>query len=82
MPLVTSVSKFDASTLQFVGTGFQLLTDFTPRVRYLGIEASIVSVGSDTTVTATFPNGVPISSVAQKALLYYVQDSTGVQHYA
>ena len=82
MPLVTSVSKLDASTLQFVGTGFQLLTDFTPRVSYLGIEASEVSVGLDTTVTATFPNGVPISGVAQKALLYYVQASTGVQHYA
>ena len=82
MPLVTSVTKLDASTLQFVGTGFQLLTDFAPRVSYLGIEASEVSVGLDTTVTATFPNGVPISGVAQKALLYYVQASTGVQHHA
>ena len=82
MPLVSSVSKLDALTLQFVGTGFQLLPDFAPRVRYLGIEASEVTIGLDTTVTATFPNGVPLSNITQKALLYYVQDSTGVQHYA
>ena len=83
MPLVTSVSKVDAVTLQFIGTGFQLLPDFTSRVRYLGIEASDVSIGlDDTTVTATFLNGVPLSNITHKALLYYVLESTGVQHYA
>lgn len=71
MPLVTSVSKMDASTLEFIGTGFQLLPDFTARIRYLGIEASDVSIGLDTTILATFLNGVPLSIIAQKALLYY-----------
>lgn len=82
MPLVTAVSKLDGLTLQLVGTGFQLLPDFTPRVRFLDIYASYVSIESDTTVIATFRNGVPVSNFTQRAFLFYVQDRTGVEHYA
>jgi hypothetical protein len=71
--VVTLVEKDTVSTtaIKFVGTGFQTLTDYTAKAKFLGVEATSVVVTSDTEALAEFANGIPLSSVSQKAFLYF-----------
>ena len=82
--MVTLVEKDTVSTtaIKFVGTGFQTLTDYTAKAKYLGVEATSVVVTSDTEALAEFANGVPLSSVSQKAFLYFTWAVSPIQHYA
>jgi len=54
LPVVTAVSKVSDDTLKFEGTGFETLTDFSGKARYLKVEAASVDVESDTLALATF----------------------------
>jgi hypothetical protein len=60
MPLVSSVTNATTQTLAFIGTGFSL-SGFSATVAYAGIVADSVTINSDTSVTATFLYGVPLS---------------------
>jgi hypothetical protein len=82
---VSAISKSSDTTIDITGTGFSAYSaSSSPFFRFAGIKADSVSVASDTSATATFTNGIPLTSGATgvKAQLYFQENSTPKQQWA
>lgn len=60
MPIVSGATISSAKVLSLTGSGFQLTT-FPGVVVFAGIHSDSVDIVSDTSINATFNNGVPIA---------------------
>jgi hypothetical protein len=81
MPVVTAVVLQDSNTLVFTGVGFEF-SSFPAQVSFLNVIADSVSVDSDTQVTATYSEGVPLSQSAQTPLLFFQDTDSSATHWA
>jgi IPT/TIG domain len=62
---VSTISKASDTAITIAGAGFSGFTSFSPLFRFAGIYADSVIVNSDTSATATFNNGVPLTLSTQ-----------------
>ena len=74
-PVVTGVTVSSSSTLTITGTAF-LTSDYDVIVVFKDIESSSAVIDSDTSVTAMFDNGVPISDTAASPSVRFVPSSS------
>ncbi|TNV88229.1 hypothetical protein FGO68_gene13028 [Halteria grandinella] len=80
---ITGVSKASTTTIVYTGTGFtSTMVAFDKTGSYAGIQADLTTVDSDTQITATFTNGVPLSQVAISPQLNLTFESTMEAHMA
>jgi hypothetical protein len=76
-PQITQISKNDDNTLSLGGTGFLTnVNGFTPKVKFLNIDASSVTVVDDTQVLAVFGNGIPLTTSSERVSLSFLDEST------
>jgi len=73
-PTVTAASVTDSSTITVTGTSFPT-NDYDVIVLYKGVESSSAVIDSDTSVTATFSNGIPVSDTAAAPSIRFVPSS-------
>ena len=74
-PVLDGASVSSSSTLTITGTGFPT-TDYDVIVVFKGVESSSAVIDSDTSVTATFDNGVPISDSVDSPSVRFVPTSS------
>lgn len=82
---VSAISKTSDTTISITGAGFSAYTaSSSPFFKFASIKADSVSVASDTSATATFTNGVPLTSgiTGVKGQLYFQENSTPKQQWA
>lgn len=82
MPLITALTKKDSQTLSLVGYNFILGSNYQVKVKFVGIFADTVIVGSATAITAIFNKGLPISSTSIKPELIYYDPLTNATHWS
>ena len=73
-PVVTGASISSASTITIEGTAFPT-SDYDVIVVYKGVESTSSVIDSETSITATFDNGVPISDSAAAPSVRFVPQS-------
>lgn len=76
-PSLSSVTVTDASTLTLTGSGFSSLSGWTPSASFRGVVSDSGSILSDTEVTVTFDNGVPITDSAATVSLRFENSVNG-----
>ena len=74
-PVLDGASVSSSSTLTITGTGFPT-SGYDVIVVYKGVESTEGVIDSDTSVTATFGNGVPISDAADSPSVRFVPTSS------
>ena len=75
-PTVTGASISSSSTISITGTAF-LTSGYDAIVLFKGVESTSAVIDSDTSITATFANGVPVSATAASPSIRFVQTSSG-----
>ena len=70
-PTVTSVTLGSATAITFVGTNFPT-SDYDAVVIILGVESTSAVITDATSITATFDNGIPVSSTSAVPSLRFV----------
>ena len=70
-PVVTGASISSSSTITITGTDFPT-SDYDVIVLFKGVETSSAVIDSDTSITATFSNGIPISDTAASPSVRFV----------
>lgn len=75
-PTVSAVTLTSSTQIDVTGTSFPT-SDFEAVVIVLGVESDSAVINSDTSITATFTAGVPVSSLAFTPSLRFVPDSSG-----
>ena len=73
-PAITAASVSDSSTIIITGTAFPT-SDYDVIVLYKDVESSSAVIDSDTSITATFGNGIPISEIAAAPSVRFVPTS-------
>lgn len=81
MPSVSNVAMTDSNTLTFTGTNF-LTSGYDGKVIFAGVKADSVIVASDTSATALFNMGIPLTTVAQAPQLMFESRTSSVVHWA
>lgn len=73
MPKVTAVAMTTSYVITLTGTGFSFLSaDFLPVVIFANVSADVVTIVSDTSITAQFNLGIPVTtSTALKPVLLF-----------
>lgn len=74
-PAVSAAAVSTSSTMTITGSGF-LTSGYDVIVVYKGVESSSAVIDSDTSVTATFDNGVPVSAVEAAPSVRFVPSSS------
>lgn len=74
-PTVTSVTLNSSTEIAFVGTNFPT-SDYDAVVIILGVESSSATINDDTSITATFDHGIPVSSTTAVPSLRFLPTST------
>ena len=74
-PTISAASVSSSSTLTITGTAFPT-SDYDVIVLFKGIESSSAVIDSDTSITATFSNGIPISDSASAPSVRFVPVSS------
>ncbi|MCP4566435.1 MAG: hypothetical protein GY841_02510, partial [FCB group bacterium] len=69
-PAVTGAVKASSSTITITGTSFDVALDAV--VVYQGVESDSATIDSDTTITATYTKGVPVSSAPQPISVSFI----------
>lgn len=72
-PAVTSASVASSSTIDIVGTNFDITLSAV--VVYKGIESDSAVINSDTSITATFTSGVPVTSAPAAISVSFIPTS-------
>jgi len=72
-PAVTSASVASSSTIDIVGTNFDITLGAV--VVYKGIESDSAVINSATSITATFTSGVPVTSSAAAISVSFIPTS-------
>ena len=75
-PSVTGASIASSSTIAIEGTDFPT-SDYDVIVVFKGVESDSAVINSDTSVTATFDNGIPVSETADSPSVRFVPAETG-----
>lgn len=75
-PAVTSASISSSSTIAVEGTGFPT-SDYDVIVLFKGVESDSAVINSDTSITATFNNGIPVSESAESPSIRFVPAEDG-----
>jgi hypothetical protein len=70
-PVVTGASISSSSSITITGTAFPT-SDYDVIVLFKGVETSSAVIDSDTSITATFSNGIPISDTAASPSVRFV----------
>jgi len=82
---VSAIAKASDTTITITGAGFSAYTgSSSPLFRFASIKADSVSVASDTSATATFNNGIPLTSgtAGVKGQLYFQENASPKQQWA
>jgi len=74
-PVVSAATVSSSSTITITGTAFPT-SDYDVIVLFKGIESSSAVIDSDTSITATFSNGIPISGTASAPSVHFVPTSS------
>lgn len=82
---VSAISVSSATTIAITGAGFSAYSSTSsPNFKFASIKADSVSVSSDTSATATFNNGIPLTNgtVGVKGQLYFQENASPKQQWA
>ena len=82
---VSAISKTSDTIISITGSGFSAYSgSSSPFFKFASIKADSVSVASDTSATATFNNGIPLTSgtVGVKGQLYFQENASPKQQWA
>ena len=74
-PAVTGAAKASSTTITITGTSFDVALDAV--VVYQGVESDSATIDSDTTITATYTKGVPVSSAPQAISVSFIPKPAG-----
>ena len=77
-PVVTAAAVASSSTIELTGTAFPT-SEYDVIVLYKGVESSSAVIDSDTSITATFSNGIPISAIAASPSVRFVPIETSTR---
>lgn len=75
-PSVTGATISNSSTIAIDGTDFPT-SDYDVIVLFKGVESDSATINSDTSITATFNNGIPVSESADSPSIRFVPAETG-----
>jgi hypothetical protein len=59
----------DGLSIEFIGTDF-ITSGYNGKVKFLGVEADSVTINSDTSLTATYNQGVP-NHIGEKPEIWF-----------
>jgi hypothetical protein len=74
-PAVSTASVSSSSTIDISGSSF-LTSDHDVIVLYKGVQSTTSVVNSDSSITATFGNGIPVSDVEASPSVHFVPAGT------
>ena len=78
--LTVSALASSANTIELTGTGFSSYSTWTSNFLLASILANSVVINSDTSATATFNNGIPLTNGASEVKgKFYFQSSSSPQ---
>ena len=77
-PVVTAATLDSSSTITVTGTAFPT-SDYDVIVLFKGVESSSAVIDSDTSITATFSNGIPVSDTADSPSVRFVPTETRIR---
>lgn len=82
IPSVYSISKIDDYNVKMTGVLMTSFPDHDPVLVFANITADTVSIVNATYATATFTNGVPLTTAALKPVLYFNHPQTNATHWS